>query len=86
MRKCDAFADETVDCRRPNECVSQRADRVESLLISAVPKNIGAHLRIEMVELVNEYRRQILTNHSLPRNSGGSKHFAFRLPSLGKIR
>ena len=42
MGKRDALADKSINRRRANELVAESSDRVEALLVGAVPQNVWA--------------------------------------------
>jgi hypothetical protein len=51
LRKSNAFADKGIDVRRANVLVPQSLDRVESLLIGAVPENVwSSHVVLRCLE------------------------------------
>ena len=48
MSKRDTLAHNRINRRRANEVVAESSDRVEALLVGAVPENVGAsHVRTE---------------------------------------
>ena len=59
MSKRDALSHKRIDRRRPNEFVAQSSDRVEPLLIGAVPENVRAsHVRTEGRKAKDESDRE----------------------------
>ena len=68
MRECDAIVDQLIDRGSSNKRVAERSDRVETLLIGAVPQYIGTHIEIVRLLDGDEERRQILADRRRPRN------------------
>lgn len=55
MSERDATRNELINVWRLNMGIAQRADRVKSLLVGTIPKNIWTvHLEFQVVQFVNE--------------------------------
>ena len=85
VRERRACTDKTIDCRSTNKSVSECSNRVEALLIGAIPENVRTHEPVARMEAEQWNCCRILSDSSSSRNSGNGAPFAIGLAWLGQI-